>query len=541
MSWLEQEDTYCPEQYLHSRSCLSFVGMNRDKQSKASPDRLPKSVKVRSTCNACQQAKIRCSHEKPSCRRCLKHNIECIYSMSRRLGRPAKRRESQYAGLPPDTQRVEPRRHQRDKKAPVSKRKAKEGQVRNKKDDEVDFPQRLAETVPYDAIAVDQTMLDDISLDDTNLIDDAIDFSSDSWLQEFLSQQGPELAQESDLFDALALENPKNDGPLAVLKHGYNDSDSSPKSFPTSSPVGENHPPTVSLYLADAPVPAETITSSTQCPATTQASYPELLKKGASLKPQQFSMAEALSGKSWTATEQANLLAHSRAWKRPHDVGSSSNNLSPSLTPVSTATGRQCQCQCPEQMIRELIRINICISRTGQSPTIDSVLGSQRIVQHLAETILQCALCSKTRVNLLMVVVVSIDSLITTLEDLISGDGRLIEGVLPELHDRMLLQPDFGQESAMDGSNRRHASGEMSLRTSSVVRKADWTIGHHPPHKVLYAADSGHICFAWKVEHVDGDGSEITAVYDEDEDVHQVTMIVWFCSDILVSAADIVA
>ncbi|KAF4182189.1 hypothetical protein CNMCM8694_006100 [Aspergillus lentulus] len=278
--------------------------------------------------------------------------------MSLRLGRPAKRRESQYAGLPPDTQRVDPRRNQRDKKAPVSKRKAKEGQVHNKKDDEVDFPQGFGETVAYDTIAVDQTMLDDISLDDTNLstptfgekdqlpsfaVNDAIDFSSDSWLQEFLSQQGPELAQESDLFDALALENPKNDRQLAVLKQGYNDSESLPESFPTSPPVGENNPPTVSLYLADDPVPTETVTSSTQCPATTQASYPEFLKKGASLKSQQLSMAEGLSGKSWTATEQANVLAHSRAWKRPNDVGSPSNNLSPSLTPVSTATGRQCQ------------------------------------------------------------------------------------------------------------------------------------------------------------------------------------------------------
>lgn len=54
---------------------------------------LPRSVKVRSTCNACQQAKIRCSHEKPSCRRCQKHNIDCVYSVSRRLGRPAKKKD----------------------------------------------------------------------------------------------------------------------------------------------------------------------------------------------------------------------------------------------------------------------------------------------------------------------------------------------------------------------------------------------------------------------------------------------------------------
>ncbi|KAM0087934.1 hypothetical protein ACP6JD_008748 [Aspergillus fumigatus] len=164
--------------------------------------------------------------------------------MSRRLGRPAKRRESQYAGLPPDTQRVDARCHQQDKKGPASKKKAKEGQDR-RKDDEDDFPQRLAETVAYDTMAVDQTVLDDISLNDTNLISDAIDFSSDSWLQEFLSQQGPELFQETDLFDAPALENPKNDKPMTVPKWGYNDSESSLKSFSTSSPVGEDPPPTL--------------------------------------------------------------------------------------------------------------------------------------------------------------------------------------------------------------------------------------------------------------------------------------------------------
>lgn len=69
--------------------------MTINKPTKASTGQLPKSVKVRSTCNACQQAKIRCSHEKPSCRRCQKHKIDCMYSVSRRLGRPAKKKESQ--------------------------------------------------------------------------------------------------------------------------------------------------------------------------------------------------------------------------------------------------------------------------------------------------------------------------------------------------------------------------------------------------------------------------------------------------------------
>lgn len=70
---------------------------------KANMGQLPKSVKVRSTCNACQQAKIRCSHEKPSCRRCQKHKIDCIYSVSRRLGRPAKKKD-QKLGLQTQSQ-----------------------------------------------------------------------------------------------------------------------------------------------------------------------------------------------------------------------------------------------------------------------------------------------------------------------------------------------------------------------------------------------------------------------------------------------------
>lgn len=81
---------------------------------------LPRSVKVRSTCNACQQAKIRCSHEKPSCRRCQKQHIECVYSMSRRLGRPAKKKD--YAA---ERNVKEAEHHRRERKCRTSRKKAR--------------------------------------------------------------------------------------------------------------------------------------------------------------------------------------------------------------------------------------------------------------------------------------------------------------------------------------------------------------------------------------------------------------------------------
>jgi hypothetical protein len=107
-----------------------------------------------------------------------------------------------------------------------------------------------------------------------------------------------------------------------------------------------------------------------------------------------------------------------------------------------------------------------------------------------------------------MVVVVSIDSLITTLEDLISGDGRLMEGGLPELHGHMLLQPDFGQESAMDGSNRRHASGIFHFRAE--VENCSLMVGSFCVpleerclfvHQVLYARLTGLLAIIRRIRY----------------------------------------
>ncbi|KAI1799998.1 hypothetical protein F4811DRAFT_58863 [Daldinia bambusicola] len=56
----------------------------------ASP-RLPhKPVKYRTSCDRCQNIKLRCSQDKPSCKRCISKGVRCIYSPLRRMGRPKK-------------------------------------------------------------------------------------------------------------------------------------------------------------------------------------------------------------------------------------------------------------------------------------------------------------------------------------------------------------------------------------------------------------------------------------------------------------------
>lgn len=43
-----------------------------------------KGPKLRASCDACNESKVRCSQSKPICARCEKHDMFCIYSLSRR-------------------------------------------------------------------------------------------------------------------------------------------------------------------------------------------------------------------------------------------------------------------------------------------------------------------------------------------------------------------------------------------------------------------------------------------------------------------------
>ncbi|KAJ5997667.1 hypothetical protein N7522_009327 [Penicillium canescens] len=48
-------------------------------------------ARLRTSCDACQSLKIKCSQNKPECDRCVKHGLHCVYSPLRRMGRPRKR------------------------------------------------------------------------------------------------------------------------------------------------------------------------------------------------------------------------------------------------------------------------------------------------------------------------------------------------------------------------------------------------------------------------------------------------------------------
>lgn len=48
-----------------------------------------KTIRLRASCNACNESKVRCSQHKPTCERCERNGAECIYGLSRRTHKDA--------------------------------------------------------------------------------------------------------------------------------------------------------------------------------------------------------------------------------------------------------------------------------------------------------------------------------------------------------------------------------------------------------------------------------------------------------------------
>ncbi|KAL8927716.1 MAG: hypothetical protein Q9208_002131 [Pyrenodesmia sp. 3 TL-2023] len=54
----------------------------------------PSGVKLRDSCESCASSKVKCSRDKPTCRRCAERGTKCLYSIQQRTGRKFRRRDS---------------------------------------------------------------------------------------------------------------------------------------------------------------------------------------------------------------------------------------------------------------------------------------------------------------------------------------------------------------------------------------------------------------------------------------------------------------
>lgn len=99
--------------------------------------------------------------------------------------------------------------------------------------------------------------------------------------------------------------------------------------------------------------------------------------------------------------------------------------------PVLLEAATNFNCGCYKQVISELVRFELKTGPNGFS-SIDSILACQKELLLQTESILQCKLCSQSeaQANALMVIIVIIDSLLTTLDvSATSGKPVLLEAV----------------------------------------------------------------------------------------------------------------
>lgn len=299
--------------------------------------------------------------------------------MSRRLGRPAKKKE----GDPEDSDRRVQKRVKLSKKRAVSEGSLSAKGVEGEGDGE-------GEGSVGGSLQTPTPLLGETSFPgsfhpflhpfrcNADAVDN-MDFGSDAWLQDFVSAQSVEV-QDQDLFDSLDSSKdafPAISADPAVL-------------FP--SPADTDLPnyfqPESTFPNPDVPADYMTTSPATAAPMPVNTDYPRI------------NPVESIPGSFLSGTEQSSY--YSDDFTLPFET--------PSLDFIC-----QSQCQCDEQAIRELVRVNLCASRATQS-SIDTILTCQRGLQQLADTILQCGICSRTRVNLLIIVIVSVDSLLSTLE-----------------------------------------------------------------------------------------------------------------------------
>ncbi|RAL15823.1 Zn(II)2Cys6 transcription factor domain-containing protein, partial [Aspergillus homomorphus CBS 101889] len=447
--------------------------MNQDKSSQIATGPLPKSVKVRTTCNACQQAKIRCSHEKPSCLRCQKHNYSCIYSISRRLGRPAKKKDT-------TTNDNSLHSNQKHGRGPLDKRFR--GYPRRKRIIEEPMQEPRASLSSYKCVdegtVLDNTAsdnLDSLVPDDASLhqdcfmdpnsmssLSDGNDLSSDNWLQEFMSNPVTDFEQERELLDSLGFSTTKAESVNDISPSHSSHFTSPSRSFLTTE-CHDQAPECYYLAPSNFPSHGHSPVNGTHGVENSRTSDSEVLKKDtlAWLQP----VTSSTDGIPPTVTKPMTMAEPSSSFNpvRAAKRDTTYNYVPGNFKANANMSGRQYQCQCHEPTIRELIQVNNFASRAGPAATIDSILNCQRVLQQLSHTILQCNICSRTWINLLMMVIISIDSLVTALEAIISLDSGLAERLFGEYSEP--LSPSTKPDNVANANLRRYRANDLYLNT----------------------------------------------------------------------------
>lgn len=293
-----------------------------------------------------------------------------------------------------------------------------------------------------------------------------IDLSSDSWLQDFVPTQPPDMDSECNLLQTMCVSSARPETAIhgsQIDTHGI----SNPMAVAESSPQLHSQPllmdcySTGSVLVANDEGPA-CIQALSRLPASTFAEHP--INEFPPWAQTLSGPVETFPNRSSVEIEALELSARVKAQRRTRECNVSPDEYRVYPHLVNAGSSHQLQCQCHEQAVQELMQMNLHVYRAGSTITIDSILSCQRVLQQLAETVLQCGVCSKTMVNLLMVVVVSIDSLVGTLERITSVETGWIDGVF---HEQQEARPLDSNSWVSKGRRQKEGGNHFNLQVEA--------------------------------------------------------------------------
>lgn len=308
-----------------------------------------------------------------------------------------------------------------------------------------------------------------------NAAPDASDLFTDSWLHEFISSQPNELPHDPNVLDMFSISNANIDNAfIPSLVGGMPDTPNCTRIFPICTS-------NLQQQMASGPYYASRegyninhdIVFGSGSVSNLGSPYSEHIKRDAMDFAQSLPLAMEHFQLKPTALDTPHMprIEGPPRVSRDYTISDDQERLESEHT--SQPIPRPYQCQCHEQTVRELIRANMGACRPGSAVTIDSIISSQRLLQQLADTIIQCCVCSKVGVNLLMVVVVSIDSLVTAIEAVVCMGNGLVEGPFLEFQNHNMH--DYPSEVVTDG--KRHQNREMAHHLKAKVESCPLIVG----------------------------------------------------------------
>ena len=350
-------------------------------------------TRLRATCDACKDAKVRCNRGTPTCYRCRNQKLNCVYNLSRRMGRPRRNRsnaESRGVGAEDEQDKAQRPTHgenvgRQDKTASADTTTLR-GDPCGEQAQESGIRPSIINSIDHNGhgTGINSDISSMSSLMDPFGNPDDYDLSQ---LQTPIGMSDFELMADFDIFN----------GPGPSILSG--------SAIPNPSQSSQGMRPQATSTLDRVTIPEQTNTSR---PVTTSVSdpSPDTLTDG------NMMLVDGLEGRPFSSLEgtfglEQTHVRGTRGQRTPRVLGKHGEN---GAAPSEFAT-----CDCYQVSLQKLLDIDENQSDILSS-TIDVALLLEQCVRGHIAKVLECGICPIKRPTILLLLAVIIDNVVCMFE-----------------------------------------------------------------------------------------------------------------------------